>query len=367
MNTEIFRRNISAQPTVRRILYTCVIMLVMGALPSRADDSVAYAAYGQGDYQKAFTLLNERVQDPEPEVYFLLGEMYRRGQGVSQDPVKAISWYEKAAHRGHAAAFYALTEIYDEGEGVKQDYARAQYFAARAAALGYAKAAMYMGEAYARGTNVTQDDPQAYAWFGLASLDGDVIGSLDQARLAPYLSPEDRNAAEQQLIKYVHQRAKRNKELSEAYTGHGSASLPTLSASAPQFIWMAEAEPNTKSTLTPTMMLPALPPAAVKARRSDFGGSTSVAEASGSWPAYGMPAQSPLTSHASAVNQQIHEVVSGETLYSIAREIQQQTQQTLSDVLMTMKRINPTLENDRELKTGERLQIPMLPEPLSLQ
>jgi hypothetical protein len=236
-------------------------------------------------------------------------------------------------------------------------FIRDRYFAARAAALGYAKAAMYLGETYARGTHVTQDDRQAYAWFGLASLDGDAIGSLDQAQLAPYLSPEDRSAAELQLTKYVRQRAAIKQELSErsqSDADHDSVPVAALAApaSVPQFTWMAEAGPIATSPMDPIGILPSRSLQEVKVKGADFGSPSFSA-----------------TPRNGGIDQQMqmHEVASGETLYAIARQIQLETQASLSDVLMALRRANPTLENDRGLQTGEWLQIPVLARSLSLQ
>ena len=54
-----------------------------------------------------------------------LGELYRLGQGVQQDFVKAWQWFERAAEQGNERAQVFLGELYAKGQGVPQDDVRA--------------------------------------------------------------------------------------------------------------------------------------------------------------------------------------------------------------------------------------------------
>ena len=48
--------------------------------------------------------------------------MYKKGRGVPKDFAQAADWYRKAAEQGHAWAQYVLGGLYKNGEGVTQDY-----------------------------------------------------------------------------------------------------------------------------------------------------------------------------------------------------------------------------------------------------
>ena len=65
-------------------------------------------------YQKA-------AQQGDAQAQFNLGEMYRRGHGVTQDYEKAVEWYQKAAKQGDAQAQFNLGEMYRRGHGVTQN------------------------------------------------------------------------------------------------------------------------------------------------------------------------------------------------------------------------------------------------------
>lgn len=48
------------------------------------------------------------------------------GQGVRQDYIEALHWYEKAANQGHAVAQFNLGEMYQYGQGVRIDLTTAK-------------------------------------------------------------------------------------------------------------------------------------------------------------------------------------------------------------------------------------------------
>lgn len=64
--------------------------------------------YEQGDFERAhFLYVNELAPIGDKYAQYMAGYMYLRGQGVSQDPVKALAWYRLAAENG-AAEFVAV-------------------------------------------------------------------------------------------------------------------------------------------------------------------------------------------------------------------------------------------------------------------
>ena len=58
----------------------------------------------------------------DPAAQFVLGTLYRDGQGVEKDPTETLKWWTKAAELGNVDAQFALGNIYSGGYGVPRDY-----------------------------------------------------------------------------------------------------------------------------------------------------------------------------------------------------------------------------------------------------
>jgi TPR repeat protein len=67
----------------------------------------------------------------------MLGVNYDNGHGLHQDYFQALSWYRKAAERGHRGAQTNLGVLYYKGNGVKKDYVEADKWFSIASAGGY--------------------------------------------------------------------------------------------------------------------------------------------------------------------------------------------------------------------------------------
>ena len=66
------------------------------------------AAYSQGLYEEAMTLLGGSGATVDADAEFMIGQMYAKGSGVETDQKVAEEWYRKAAKRGHPAAALEL-------------------------------------------------------------------------------------------------------------------------------------------------------------------------------------------------------------------------------------------------------------------
>ena len=62
------------------------------------------AAYYQGHFKIAFSLLVNANVDKDADAQFMIGQMYAKGKGVAKDKKAADQWYWKAAQQGHARA-----------------------------------------------------------------------------------------------------------------------------------------------------------------------------------------------------------------------------------------------------------------------
>jgi hypothetical protein len=83
------------------------------------------AAYAQGDYAKALSILRPLADDGDATAQFYIGEMYRFGRGVKKDEARSALWYKKAATNGSSDAQYALGMMYANGIGLDVDYVEA--------------------------------------------------------------------------------------------------------------------------------------------------------------------------------------------------------------------------------------------------
>ena len=62
------------------------------------------------------------AEQGDAKAQFVLGTMYRDGQGVGKDLTETLKWWKKAAELGNVDAQFALGNIYSGGYGVTKDY-----------------------------------------------------------------------------------------------------------------------------------------------------------------------------------------------------------------------------------------------------
>lgn len=107
-----------------------------------------------------------RAESGNTAAQYNLGLLYEKGQGVSQDHEKSVSWYTKAAETGQADAQCNLGAMYLYGLGVTQDSQKAVSWLSKSAEQGRACGQFYLGLMYAKGLGVEQDEGKAVDWYG---------------------------------------------------------------------------------------------------------------------------------------------------------------------------------------------------------
>lgn len=65
------------------------------------------------------------IEKDEPRAMNNLANMYYMGQGVKQNYLEAIRFYQMAIDKGNPSAMYNLADMYFDGIGVKQSYKKA--------------------------------------------------------------------------------------------------------------------------------------------------------------------------------------------------------------------------------------------------
>jgi TPR repeat protein len=69
------------------------------------------AAYNRGDYVPAIRVFRTLAEQGNAKAQNVLGVMFRKGEGVSKNPVRAHMWFSFAAKRGDAKAKAELRDM----------------------------------------------------------------------------------------------------------------------------------------------------------------------------------------------------------------------------------------------------------------
>jgi len=141
-----------------------------------ADFQKGMDAAQRGDYATALRELRPAAEQGNEHAQYLLGLMYRTGEGVPQDDKTAVKWYTLAAEQGDADAQYNLGNMYDNGRGVPQDYQTAVKWYTLAAEQGHAYAQGNLGSKYAFGEGILKDYVYAHMWGNIAAMNGSELG-----------------------------------------------------------------------------------------------------------------------------------------------------------------------------------------------
>jgi TPR repeat protein len=83
--------------------------MLSGALAGPWEDGMA--SYNRGDYMPAIRLFRPLAEKGNPKAQSVIGVMYRKGEGVARNPLRAFMWFSMAAARGDAKAKAELHEV----------------------------------------------------------------------------------------------------------------------------------------------------------------------------------------------------------------------------------------------------------------
>ena len=130
---------------------------------------------------RAFELFHRAAKSGFADAQHCLGFCYEQGQVVPQDHAEAAKWYRKSAEQGHANGQMGLGYCYNNGHGVPQDYVEAAKWYRKAADQGAAAAQYNLGSCYEQGHGVPVDMLQSYKWYRLSADQGDIRAASDSA------------------------------------------------------------------------------------------------------------------------------------------------------------------------------------------
>lgn len=156
--------------------------LLKQIMPSDATDEVTP--------EEKFLQLRKDAEAGDPKAQNGLGVMYYTGEAISKDtagrilnndPETAAAWFHRSAAQGYADAQFNLGLMYANGEGVPQDPVKAVELFRKAASQGNVDAQNNLGVMYYAGEGVPRDNAKAREWFEKAAAQGnaDAQANLD--------------------------------------------------------------------------------------------------------------------------------------------------------------------------------------------
>ena len=116
---------------MKRIILATLLAGSIATAHAGFDEAVI--AYNAKNYALALDELQPLAEQGVAAAQYNVGMMHYNGQGVRQDYVQAVSWFNKAAKQGYAAAQYNLGLMYYNGKSIPQDYAQALSWFSKAA------------------------------------------------------------------------------------------------------------------------------------------------------------------------------------------------------------------------------------------
>jgi TPR repeat protein len=97
------------QMMIGGLVVAAQILGIAGSVAGPWEDGMA--AYNRGDYVPAVRLFRPLAEQGDAKAQSVLGVMYRRGQGVARNSVRAFIWFSRAAARGDARAKVELRDV----------------------------------------------------------------------------------------------------------------------------------------------------------------------------------------------------------------------------------------------------------------
>lgn len=162
------------------------LVVTMSSGVAHADFERGLGLYERGDVAGAVDEWKQGAEEGNVVAAFLLGHMYKSGNGVVKSDRLALPYFLQASEAGHPAAqvqaalyFYAGNEEAD----IDQDYTLAGFWFDKAALQYSGEAQYYLGVIHRLGQGVPRDRVEGLRWLLLASKKAHVPAFLDLAEI----------------------------------------------------------------------------------------------------------------------------------------------------------------------------------------
>ena len=161
-------------------------LLEVPAAPA-VDPAVLYAsgvdqlaaANAPAEFDAAVSKLQEAAALGYPPAQLQMGELYKTGQHVDSDLVRARTWFRRAANGGNVLAMHRVGVMNARGDGGPSDAGEAINWFEQAGNRGLVDSMYNLGAIHHpnpstdSATNSVQDAGKAYFWYSLAAINGD--------------------------------------------------------------------------------------------------------------------------------------------------------------------------------------------------
>lgn len=145
--------------------FLSVPSLVLLGLSGCSHTPDIYETYRSNQPEIAFKLLRQQADEGNADAQFLAGRMLMLGEGIEQNTVEGISYYQKAAAQHHACAMNNLAAEYKLGLNVPKDFSKALSLAQEASLSEHPMALTTLGEMYYLGQGRPIDKKQALSYY----------------------------------------------------------------------------------------------------------------------------------------------------------------------------------------------------------
>ncbi|MFN7400465.1 MAG: hypothetical protein ACK5SX_15735, partial [Sandaracinobacter sp.] len=167
-------------------------LAVLLATPALANVDTGVAKWRAGDWSGAVAEWVTPAARGDADALFNMGQAYRLGRGVPQEPKTAIDYYRRAADKGHVAATANLgITLWQQGRKIE-----ALTQLRTAADRGDLRAAYVLGVATFEGDVAPRSPALGYAYVVRAREGGLTLASGQAARMATRMTADDRARGE---------------------------------------------------------------------------------------------------------------------------------------------------------------------------
>ncbi len=175
----------AASPARRRNLFASVpaLALMLLAGTAVADFEDGWDAYQSGEFGIAYSEWLPLAEAGHSGAQLNIGVMYRKGEGVPQDPERALHWFSRAAGSGDGAAHYNIGILYRDGIGVEKDEVVALDWIRRSAEHGNTFGQLQLGLARLHGRSVEQDMTSGILLINKAAESGNAHAAYELAKI----------------------------------------------------------------------------------------------------------------------------------------------------------------------------------------
>lgn len=129
----------------RFVLCLCMLVISTQLFAGKPSIDDVQLAVRQKDFTTASEMLKSifdqsHSPDEKAEASYLLGKLYRSGNGVQKNQPTAFKYFYFAAKQGHIKASYALASMYEHGRGTAANSKSALHWYQQSAVQGYRQA-----------------------------------------------------------------------------------------------------------------------------------------------------------------------------------------------------------------------------------